>query len=361
MGRKFNFYSGPATLPAEVLEEVQGNLLDYRGMGMSLMETSHRSAEYQEVQRAVISKIRALLELPEDYDVLLMGGGATLQFSMVPLNIMAGAGGAAAADFVNSGAWAQKAIADAERYGRVRVIWEDEKAETLPDPASIDSEASYLHITSNETINGLQWKSFPHCSAPLVADMSSDILSRPLDIKRFGLIYAGAQKNLGPSGLTVVIIRRDLLDRCPAPDALGAYLNYRTHARAESLYNTPPVFSVWVTSLVLSWIKERGGVRGMAAINEKKAAALYSAIENSDGFYRSPVAPEFRSTMNVVFTLKNADLETAFLSGAAERNMVGLKGHRSLGGFRASIYNAMPLEGAQALANYMREFAAERG
>ena len=358
MTRKYNFYSGPATLAPEVLQEVEEDLRDYRGMGLSLVETSHRSDEYMEVHQEAISALRSLLKLPQNYNVLLMGGGATLQFSMVPLNLMTES---KTADFVNSGSWAQKAIADARRYGKARVIWEYAEHNSLPDPGDLSpgADSDYLHITSNETINGIQWKDFPETHAPLVADMSSDILSRPMPVERFGLIYASAQKNLGTSGVTVVIIREDLLNRCP--DSVGVYLNYRTHAKAESLYNTPPVFSVWVLSKVLNWIRDRGGPAGMELVNQKKAALLYGAIDNTEGFYRCPVEPRFRSTMNVVFTLRNSELKGAFIEGAAERNMIGLKGHRSVGGIRASIYNAMPMEGVQALADYMVEFATRRG
>ena len=337
-----------------MLYEVEKNLSDYQGMGLSLLETSHRSDEYKKVHSATINGVRSLLELPEDYDVLLMGGGATLQFSMVPLNLMTEH---KTADFVNSGIWAQKAIEDAQRYGRARIIRDEQNS--LPDPSDIKPEpdSDYLHITSNETINGIQWKDFPRTSLPLVADMSSDIFSRPLPVEHFGLIYAGAQKNIGPAGVTLVIIRKDLLERCP--DSVGTYLSYRTHARSGSLYNTPPVFSVWVMGLVLNWIQEQGGLASMEETNKKKADLLYSVID--EGFYHNPIEPGFRSTMNVVFTLRDSSLEDAFLKGASERNMVGLKGHRLIGGFRASIYNAMPLEGVEALADYMREFATQRG
>ncbi len=355
MKRVCNFYSGPATLPAEVLQEVQSSIYNYRNLGLSLIETSHRSDEYQEVHQKAISRIRNLLKITESYEVLFLGGGATLQFSMLPMNFMTVSG---IADYVDSGAWAQKAIADAQQYGTARVIWKDPEQRSLPASESIESESDYLHITSNETINGVQWKTFPRCSAPLAADMSSDILSRPMDVEQFGIIYAGAQKNLGPAGVTIVIIRKDLLERCPS--SLGAYLNYRTHAKAKSLYNTPPVFSIWVMSLVLAWIERSGGLAAMEKMNNEKADMIYSVMSNSDGFYRCPVDPLFRSTMNVVFTLRNTAHEPEFFSGAAERNLIGLKGHRSVGGMRASMYNAMPVEGAQALAEYMREFAKKR-
>ena len=358
MPRKHNFYPGPSTLPLEVLEEMGDNLQDYRGIGLSLLEASHRSAEYAEVHHMAIASIISLLELPEDYTVLLIGGGASLQFSMVPLNLMHGS---KVADFVCSGEWAKKAIVDAQRYGKARVIWDVATRGTLPNPSAIEvgTDSSYLHITSNETINGLQWKAFPKCSPPLVADMSSDILSRPIPIRQFGLIYAGAQKNIGVAGVTLVIIQKDLLARCP--ENLGAYLNYQTHAKANSLYNTPPVFAIWAMSRVLSWIEKHGGLVGMEAINQRKASLLYSVIDSSANFYRCPVAPRFRSLMNIVFSLQDQTLENTFATGATERGLIGITGHRSIGGFRASTYNAMPEEGVRALATYMKEFATKHG
>jgi phosphoserine aminotransferase len=356
MSRKFNFYAGPSTLPFEVLQELEADFLDYRGMGLSLVETSHRSSEYDEVHSSVLQGIKSLLNIGDEFAVVLMGGGATLQFSAVPMNLMGNFGHS---DYVISGTWAKKALADAKLYSNPRVVWDgsDEAFTSLPDPASIQSgsDSAYLHITSNETINGVQWKDFPNSEAPLVADMSSDIFSRPLPMERFGLIYAGAQKNLAPAGVTMVIIRKELLDR--AGDNIGAYLKYKTHADKDSLYNTPPVFPIWAMSRVIKWIEGKGGLEGIQKINAEKANLLYSVIDGTDGFYHCPVDPAVRSTMNVVFTMKNDELQAAFLKGAAERDMLGLKGHRAVGGCRASIYNAMPLEGVQALADYMQDFA----
>lgn len=360
MKRLFNFYAGPATLPLPVLERAEKEFLDYRNMGMSLMETSHRSKEYDEVHNAAGEGIRKLLKVPENYSIIFLGGGATLQFSMVPMNFMGPDG---SCDLVLSGAWAQKALDDVRKFGTVNVVWDGKSTEysTLPSVDSLSSSAgsSYFHITSNETIGGVQWQEWPTVEAPLIADMSSDILSRPVPIDRFGMIYAGAQKNLGPAGVTIAIIRDDLVAR--SPDILGAYLSYKTHVKKNSLYNTPPVFSIYMVKLVLEWLEETGGVEAMQNRNEYKATLLYNAIEESDGFYRSPVDPMIRSRMNVVFRLPSEELEATFVSEAKAGRMVGLKGHRSVGGIRASIYNAMPTEGVEALVDLMKDFAVRNG
>ncbi|MDA3948533.1 MAG: 3-phosphoserine/phosphohydroxythreonine transaminase [Spirochaeta sp.] len=354
MARVFNFYAGPATLPLPVLEAAQADLVDYRGSGLSLIETSHRSNDYDEVHASAQRLIRELLGVPDGYSVLFLGGGATMQFGMIPMNLMT----TGRSDLVLSGVWAQKALDDAKKYGTVSVVYDgsDTKFSTLPAASSVAStrDSSYLHITSNETIDGIQWKEFPTVDAPLVADMSSDILSRPVPVERFGLIYAGAQKNLGPAGVTIVIIRDDLLERSPAD--LPIYLRYPTHAKKDSLYNTPPVFPIYIVNLVLQWIVDNGGLAGIAERNRRKADALYQAIADSDGFYRSPVDPAVRSDMNVVFRLPDEEQEKKFVAGAAERGMIGLKGHRSVGGVRASIYNAMPEAGVETLIAYMNEF-----
>ena len=354
MARVFNFYAGPATLPLPVLERAQAELVDYRDSGLSLIETSHRSAEYDDVHASALRLIRELLAVPENYSILLLGGGATLQFGMVPMNLMS----TGACDLVLSGAWAKKAHVDAKRFGDVRLPFDGSQSNftTLPEPAavSVAPNSSYLHITTNETIEGLQWKEFPSVDVPLVADMSSDILSRPVPVDRFGVIYAGAQKNLGPAGVTIVIIRNDLLDR--TPDSVPTYLRYRTHADKDSLYNTPPVFPIYMVKLVLDWLIDQGGLPAIAERNRRKAAALYDAIEGSDGFYRCPVDPAYRSDMNVVFRLPDEEKEKRFVTEAKERGMIGLKGHRSVGGIRASIYNAMPETGVEALVGFMRTF-----
>lgn len=360
MARKFNFYAGPSTLPLPVLEELQAELVDYKGMGLSLVETSHRSKEYDEVHNGAISKVKSLLGLPDNYKVMFIQGGATMQFSMIPMNLL---GPGKTSNFINSGAWAKKAIADAKIYGDVEVLYDgkDTNYTTLPDPSSVKTtpSAEYLHITSNETIGGIQWKSFPKTEAPLIADMSSDIMSRPLPVEDFGMIYAGAQKNLGPSGVTLVIMRDDLIAK--ANQNLGAYLKYATHADSDSLYNTPPVFSIYALGKVLTWIESQGGLAGIEKKNREKAQVVYSAIEAAGGFYKSPVDSAVRSDMNIVFTLADSQLDKEFLAGTAELGMLGLKGHRSVGGFRASLYNAMPLEGAKALAQYMADFAKKHG
>jgi phosphoserine aminotransferase len=360
VARKFNFYAGPSTLPLSVLEELQSELVDYKGMGLSLVETSHRSKEYDEVHYGAISKVKSLFGLPDNYKVMFIQGGATMQFSMIPMNLL---GPGKSCDIINSGAWAKKAIADAKMYGDVRVIYDGKENNftSLPDPSAVKTSpgAEYLHLTSNETIGGVQWKTFPKTEAPLVADMSSDIMSRPLPVEQFGMIYAGAQKNLGPAGVTLVIMRDDLIEK--ANQNLGAYLKYSTHAESDSLYNTPPVFSIYALNKVLGWIEGQGGLAGIEKKNQEKAKVVYDAIESAKGFYKCPVDPAVRSDMNIVFTLANPELDKEFLAGTAERGMLGLKGHRSVGGFRASLYNAMPIEGAQALSQYMAEFAKKNG
>ncbi len=354
MARVFNFNAGPATLPLPVLETAQKELVDYRGTGLSLIETSHRSKDYDAVHAAATNLFREVLGVPDGYSILFLGGGATLQFGMVPMNLMT----TGSCDLVLSGAWARKALADAKKIGSVNVVWDGsaDKFTSLPNASEVVSSpgSSYLHITSNETIGGVQWKDFPTTEAPLVADMSSDILSRPVPTERFDVIYAGAQKNLGPAGVTIVVIKNDLLER--SPGNLPAYLRYPTHAESDSLYNTPPVFPIYIVKLVLEWIQEQGGLTGMAQRNGRKAAALYQAMEDSDGFYRCPVDPAYRSEMNVVFRLPDEEQEKKFVAQATEAGMIGLKGHRSVGGIRASIYNAMPEEGVEALIAFMKKF-----
>jgi len=358
MTRKTNFYAGPAALPLPVLEQVREEIVDYHGMGLSLLETSHRSSEYDEVHNGAIRLIRKLLKVPENYHVLFLGGGATLQFAMVPLNFL----GSGTCDFTLTGSWASKAYKDAKKIGTVNVLYDgaDKKYTMLPDSLQPTPGAAYLHLTSNETIGGLQWHSFPDPGQiPMVADMSSDILSRPIPVERFSLIYAGAQKNLGPAGTTVVIVREEMIERCP--DTLPAYLSYRTHSENNSLYNTPPVFGVYIVKLVLEWIEKQGGVEKVALVNEQKAEQLYSAIDSSDGFYRCPVDPRFRSKMNVVFRLPTEELEQSFVAESKKQGMIGLKGHRSVGGCRASIYNATSVEGVATLVEFMKDFAERNG
>ncbi len=361
MNRKLNFYAGPSTLPVEVLEEMKKHIDDYHGNGYSIIEASHRGKVYDKLHKEAVSLLKELMGIPENYSVLFLGGGATLQFAMVPYNLLLKG---KTADIVDSGAWASKAIKDAKKIGSVKIVFDGsaDNYSSLPDPASLkpSSDSAYLHITSNETIGGLQWKDWPETGdVPLVADMSSDILSRPVPTEKFGLIYAGAQKNLGPAGATIVIVRDDLIERAPAE--LPAYLSYKTHADKEGLYNTPPVFSIWGIKLVLEWVKRMGGAEAMAKRAEKKSGMLYDAIEGSGGFYRCPVDAKNRSTMNVVFRLPSEELEKKFISEAEAAGMLGLKGHRSVGGCRASIYNSLPEEMVASLVDFMKEFARKNG
>lgn len=357
--RVHNFYAGPATLPQSVLQQAASELPDYHNLGLSILETSHRSKEYDEVHNSALDRLRSLLGLGEEFDIVLLGGGATLQFGMVPMNLL---GPDTSCDMVVSGSWAKKARADARTIGKVHVAFDgaDSGYTTLPDTATLHAQpgSAYMHITSNETIQGLQWKDFPDLgNTPLICDMSSDILSRPLPLDRFDLIYAGAQKNLGPAGVTVVILRRTLLDRMH--DNLPAYLSYRTHVEKNSLYNTPPVYAVYLLDKVLGWVEAEGGLTAMDQNAEAKSGVVYRAIDESDGYYRCPVERHFRSRMNVVFRLPDEDREAKFIAEAEKAGMVGLKGHRSVGGVRASLYNALPLKAAEDLAAFMHRFRSD--
>jgi len=361
VGRKYNFFAGPSTLPLPVLEQLRAEIVDTQGKGLSMIEASHRGGMYEAMHNETIELLRGLLELPKDRRVLFLGGGATLQFAMVPMNLRAAG---ASCDYVLSGAWAKKAVADAKLLGAVRLAFDGAAGNftSLPPASSVKvpSDSAYLHLTSNETIGGIQWKEFPDAGGvPLVADMSSDICSRRIPAERFGLIYAGAQKNLGVAGLTVVLVEEALLERCPA--GLPAYLSYKTHAQDNSLYNTPPVFAVWVANLLFQWVKAQGGLAAIEKLNAEKAGLVYQAIDGSGGFYRSPVDKAVRSTMNAVWRLPSEELEKAFVAESEKAGMLGLKGHRSVGGCRASLYNGLPLEGARALAALMKDFAAKKG
>ncbi len=359
MSRVFNFSAGPAALPLEVLETARQELLDYRGTGMSVMEMSHRSKAFIDIAERATADLIELLEIPEDYQVLFLQGGATTQFAMVPMNLL---GDRDSADYVNTGAWSTKAIAEAGRFCSVNVVASAEDANFSYIPAadgwSLNPDAAYLHICSNETIGGVQFQDFPAVSVPLVADMSSDILSRPLDVSRFALIYAGAQKNIGPAGLTVVIVRKDVMGRARA--GTPSMLDYAVHAAAESMSNTPPTYAWYLAGLVFQWLKRQGGLTAMMAINQRKAAKLYAAIEQSN-FYKCPVEKSVRSAMNVAFTLADSALDGAFLSGAEARGLTNLKGHRSVGGMRASLYNAVPEAAVDALVDYMQGFERDHG
>jgi len=358
--RVYNFAAGPATLPLEVLEQAREELADWRGSGMSVMEVSHRSKAFVAVAEQAEADLRELLGIPSGYAVLFLQGGATAQFSAVPLNV---AGPGAVADYINTGQWSGKAIAEARRYVSVNVV-ADEKASnysTVPDAASLrfSPGAAYVHYTSNETIGGVEFPYVPDCgTVPLVADMSSTILSRPIDVSRFGLIYAGAQKNIGPSGITVVIVRDDLVGR--SREGTPTVMDYRAMAVAGSMLNTPPTFAWYIAGLVFQWLRRQGGLDSMAARNRAKAERLYGAIDAS-GFYANPVALSCRSWMNVPFTLAKPDLEKTFLAEAARAGLANLEGHRSVGGMRASLYNAMPIEGVEALVSFMGDFERRYG
>ncbi|MBN1648406.1 MAG: phosphoserine transaminase [Spirochaetales bacterium] len=359
--RKYNFYAGPSTLPEPVLAQLKDEIVDYHDSGLSLIETSHRSKDYDQVHSQAQELIRDLLSVPEDYDILFLGGGATLQFSMVPMNLMQNG---KSCDFVISGSWAKSAYKDAAKIGNVNVLFDgkDNGYTSLPDAASIKpgADSAYVHITANETIGGIQWQSWPETGkVPLVSDMSSEIMSRKIPVEKFGLIYAGAQKNLGPAGVTVVIIRKDIAGA--SPDSLTAYMSYKTHAEKQSLYNTPPVFAIWALKLNLEWVKAQGGVKAMEDLSKKKADLIYSAIDSSGGFYSSPVSKDCRSKMNIVFRLPSEDLEKEFVEKSAAAGMLGLKGHRSVGGIRASVYNALPVKAAEVLADLMKDFAKSKG
>lgn len=358
--RIYNFSAGPCTLPLEALEAARDQFVEYQNTGMSLIEMSHRSKTVDAVHCQAIASVKEILNLPENYHVLFLGGGATFQFSMIPLNLLAGG---QRADYTHSGAWAKKAIADAKLVGDVNLVFDgkDSNYMTLPDPASVKtSEGSqYLHLTSNETIGGVQWKDFPTVDVPLVADMSSDIMSRPFDVSKFGLIYAGAQKNIGPAGVALVIIRDDVLAKCPGN--LTNYLNYQNHVDGNSMLNTPPVFQIWMIQLVLDWLKGKGGLSWAQDMATQRSGILYDMINKHGEFYRCPVDERYRSTMNIVWRCPSEELEARFVKEADAAGLSGLKGHRSVGGCRASIYNAMPLEGAQALADFMDQFAVANG
>lgn len=356
--RVYNFAAGPAVLPLPVLEEAQRHLLALPGAGMSVLEVSHRSKWFEEIIETAEANLRQLLSLPDQYHILFLQGGASLQFSMVPMNFLRGS--SQSADYVLTGSWSEKARREAQREGAARVAWsgQDEGYVRVPGPTELDLDpnAAYLHFTSNETIQGVEFPREPDTGdVPLVCDASSDFLSRPIPIHRYALIYAGAQKNAGPAGLTIVIIRDDLLER--VPENLPTMLDYRVQVKNKSLYNTPPVFAVYITMLVTRWLlDEIGGLDNMAAINRQKAHLLYDAIDRSDGFYRGHAQPDSRSLMNVTWRLPTEELEKEFVKQAQARGLYELKGHRSVGGLRASIYNAMPVDGVQALCDFMIEF-----
>ncbi|HZH33123.1 MAG TPA: 3-phosphoserine/phosphohydroxythreonine transaminase [Pyrinomonadaceae bacterium] len=358
--RIYNFSAGPAVLPLPVLEEAQRDMIALPGVGMSVMEISHRSKTFDEIIGGAEQGLRELMGIPENYKVLFLQGGASLQFSMIPMNLLPEGG---VADYIITGSWGKKALKEAKRAGAINVAanTEDSRYSRTPEQheLKLSANAAYVHLTSNETIEGVEWKGLPDVGdVPLISDASSNILSRVEPIERYALIYAGAQKNMGPSGLTVVIIREDLLAR--APDGLHTMLDYRTHAENDSLYNTPNTWGIYILNLVCKWLKGKGGLTGMQHENEAKAKLLYDAIDAGD-FYRGHAAPESRSLMNVTFRLPTEDLEKQFVKEATAAQLDGLKGHRSVGGLRASIYNAFPREGVEALVEFMKEFERKNG
>ena len=360
MRQTLNFGAGPAVLPEEVLQQAAAEMLDWHGSGQSVMEMSHRGKEYMSIQAQAEADLRALMAVPSNYKVLFLQGGASLQFAMVPLNLQRGRAGF---DYVNTGEWSKKAIKEAKLYGKVNVAATGEAGKFTSIPARsewrLDPQAAYVHICANETIGGVEFNWVPDTGeVPLVADLSSTFMSRPIDVSKYGLLYGGAQKNLGPSGLTVVIVRDDLLGHAPAGTA--SMLDYKVQADNESMYNTPPTYAVYVAGLVFQWLKRQGGLAAIEARNLEKATLLYDYLDTTS-FYRNPVARADRSRMNVPFTLADAALDGPFLEGAQQRGMLQLKGHRSVGGMRASIYNAMPVEGVRRLVQYMREFEKSHG
>jgi phosphoserine aminotransferase len=359
--RIFNFGAGPGVLPEAVLEEAQRDLVALPGVGMSVMEISHRSKTFEEIIGGCEADIRKLANISSDYQILFLQGGASLQFSMVPMNLLPAGG---KADYIVTGSWGKKAVKEAQKLGTVQIASTTESDNFTRVPAQselkLDPSAAYVHFTSNETIQGVEWKKEPETgSVPLVCDASSDIFSRTIDVGLYGLIYAGAQKNLGPSGVTLVILRNDLLER--VPKNLATMLDYRVQAENKSLYNTPPVFGVYIMRLVMKWVLEQGGLEGMARANVEKAKLLYDAIDSSGGYYRPHAKPANRSNMNVTFRLPSEELEKKFVSEAKAGKLEGLKGHRSVGGIRASIYNAFPKAGVEALVSFMKEFQASNG
>lgn len=360
MSTIYNFSAGPAVLPKSVLEQARDEMLDWHGSGMSVMEMSHRGKEFTAIAHQAEADLRDLLAIPANYKVLFLQGGATAQFAMVPMNLLRGK---ASADYIDTGIWSEKAIKEARRYAQINVAASSvDKAYTYAPAQSdwqLDSQAAYVHYTPNETIGGVEFHWTPEVGdVPLVADMSSNILSKPIDVSRFGVIYAGAQKNIGPAGLTIAIVREDLMgDTMPRTPTL---YDYKVQADHGSMYNTPPTYAMYIAGLVFQLLKREGGLAAMEQRNIAKAKLLYDYLDASD-FYHNPVAPENRSRMNVPFTLSNPALDAAFLQGAQQQGLLQLKGHALVGGMRASIYNAMPLTGVQALVNYMQDFVNKQG
>ncbi len=360
MSRVYNFNAGPAALPLPVLKRAQEELLDFGGTGMSVMELSHRSKDFQAINDAAEANVRKLLNISDDYAVLFLQGGASLQFAMIPMNLRRPG---KSADYIDTGSWASKAIKEAKVSGDTKVIWsgKDENYMRVPsiDELQFNADAEYVHICSNETIGGIRYPVFPDTPSPLIADMSSEIMSRVIDVNKFGMIYAGAQKNIGPSGLALIIIKKDLFER--STDNVPIFLKYSTHAAEKSLYNTPNTWGIYLLKLVTDWvIEDIGGIDQMQKINEKKAKTLYDKIDSSD-FWKAPADKASRSIMNVVWRLPSEELEDKFVNEAKKAGLVGLKGHRSVGGIRASIYNAVGQDAIDALVAFMSEFETKNG
>ncbi len=358
MARYYNFSAGPAALPEEVLQQAREEMLDWQGSGMSVMEMSHRGKAFSKIAAQAEADLRELLGISDNYKVLFLQGGASSQFAMVPMNLL---GEKKRADYINTGSWSKKAIAEAKRYCQVDIAGAAAEGRFMVPPQhelKLNADAAYLHYTPNETIQGIKFPYRPETDVPLVADFSSAILSQPLDVSKYGIIYAGAQKNIGPAGLAVVIIREDLIGKPIA--TTPSMFSYAIQAESGSMYNTPPTYAWYLAGLVFQWLKRLGGLEAMAVINQRKAGALYTAIDESD-FYNNPVQPDCRSWMNIPFTLADAKLDAGFLSEAAEAGLVTLKGHRSVGGMRASIYNAMPESGVTALIDFMADFEQRHG
>lgn len=359
--KNYNFSAGPAMLPEEVMQKAQEEFCDYRGTGSGIMELSHRGAEFTEVIERAEKNVRDLMNISDDYAVCFIQGGASMQFCMIPMNLMGVTG---AADYADTGTWSSAAIKEAQRFGAINICGSSKATNYDRIPVirhwKPSANAAYVHITSNNTIAGTQYHSFPPVvqNVPMIADMSSDIMSREIDINEFGMIYAGAQKNLGPSGVALVIVRKDLAAR--TPESVPTMLRYDTYIKNGSMYNTPPTFSIYMLALVTDWLKDKGGLSVMEEINNTKSEALYELLDRSD-FYRNPVDPSSRSKMNIVFRLPSEDLESKFVKEAKAIGMTGLKGHRSVGGIRASIYNAMPLAGVENLIDFMIEFERKNG
>jgi phosphoserine aminotransferase len=357
MARVYNFSAGPAMMPTEVMERAQAEMLDWHGTGMSIMEVSHRGKDYTGVAQKAEADLRQLLAIPDNYKVLFLQGGASLQFAMIPLNL---ANEGDTVDYFNTGVWSEKAIKEAKRFCKVNVVASNTAAVPARDEWQLSPDAKYVHYTPNETIGGLEFQQIPDVGDKvLVADMSSTILSRPINVSRFGVIYAGAQKNIGPAGLTIVIIRDDLVGKARA--GTPTMLDYQSAADNDSMYNTPATYPWYMAGLVFEWLLQNGGLNAMARINERKAQKLYDAIDNSNGFYANPVKSSDRSWMNVPFTLKDAALDVVFLAETAAAGLTSLKGHKIVGGMRASIYNAMPEAGVDALIAFMHDFAQRHG